>query len=98
MTQINWDLAKIRTALKNLAQQIHNLNVNISYAQHCALTSLKHNATLLCVVTAQRRHKVHLQGLTLEQQQVWLDENLIPTTVNSYTKAKIENEAETGNG
>lgn len=98
----NWDITKIRTAIKNLSEQIHNLkkqirqpNVKISYAQYCALTSLKHNATVLCVVSAQRRHKVHLQGLTLEQQQTWLNENLLPSTIKSYTKEKVENEAGT---
>jgi hypothetical protein len=93
MTQINWNVAKIRMAIKNLAEQIHNLkkeirrpNVQISYAQYCALTTLKHNATLLCTITAYRRSKLHLKNKTMEEQQAWLDENLIESVIQSYQK------------
>ena len=93
MTTTNWDITKIRIAIKNLSEQIHNLkkqirqpNVKISYAQYCALTSLKHNATVLCAITAHRRHKVHLKGATLEQQETWLEENLTENLTKSYQK------------
>jgi len=62
-----WNTKKIKTAVNNLSRELHELkksirqpNVQITSQQHTALTNLKDLVTLLCVVRASSRGKVHL--------------------------------------
>lgn len=80
--ELTWSIKKLKIAIneyslkiKTLKKAIRQPNVNITWQQHSELTSLKWTATMLCAIRASFRKKVHLHGMTLEEQQAWLDEN-----------------------
>lgn len=62
-----WNKEKIKKTLNNLAKEIHELkalirqpNVKITSDQHYSLTRLQSMVTLLCVIRASSRNRVHL--------------------------------------
>lgn len=91
--ELVWSIEKLKTAIhehsnkiKSLKESIRQPNVNITWEQHWELTQLKSKVTILCAIRASLRKKVHLHGMTLEEQQAWLDENGVEDKKELYCK------------
>jgi hypothetical protein len=83
LSAIRWNVPKIREQINDLAQEIRLLKKEIrtphhqvTWSEQCELGALKHRVTVLVVLQATRRDRIHFVGKTLEEQRDWLEERL----------------------
>jgi hypothetical protein len=63
------DINEISTQLKNLKVEIRRPNRQIGSSEALAMNALKKDVTLLCMIRAAHRHKVHLSAKMTPQAQ-----------------------------
>lgn len=83
LSTIRWNVPKIREQINDLSQEIRLLKKEIrtphhkvTWSEQCELGALKHRVTVLVVLQASRRRKIHLVGKTSEEQRNWLEDHL----------------------
>jgi len=83
LSTIRWNVPEIRRQINELSQEIRLLKKEIrtphhkvTWSEQCELGALKHRVTVLVVLQANRRGKIHLVGKTSEEQRNWLEDHL----------------------
>ena len=83
LRKISWNVSEIKKQINELAQEIRLLKKEIrtphhkvTWSEQCELNALKHRVTVLVVLQAFRRGKLHFIKGSLEEQEAWLESHL----------------------